>query len=467
MANFHSALAQTSGKYSDADIQAVESHVIRSMESLGTPGVAVALIDNGEIVYMGTFGVIDIAGTSPVTRQTPFQIGSLSKSFTARAILQLAAEDKIDLVAPIASYLPTFRTRNKIQSDLITVNQVLSHTSGISTLDGNRHQMTQYNADDALSFALSKLETVDLKYAPGSTFEYSNANFVVAAALLEEIERARFEVILKERVLQPLGMENSYVRQRPLQSAPPAIGHARLWGSTKPTPHIMSRMNIGGGGVTASIEDMGRYMLSVIGSDRFRAGNSKLASDSPSAIYSYGWFVERELDPILVSHGGLNPGFSAAAAFEPETGKGFVLLTNQSGTLKGEIRNGVEDIMRGFSPRPATPSRFAYASAVFAVILPAFLLIGALLSIKRINKMRSRDPQERSPVWKIGLLITILTGLIWACLFAIPQSFGATFRSAFMFQPDVIGGLGVSALICFAWIIARLIFAVRQRTRKT
>ena len=179
-------------------IARIDAYVERSADHLNLPGVAYALIEDGRAVHGSALGRAAPGGV-PVSLDTPFELGSVSKSFSAVVLLQLQAEGLVNLDAPVVRYVPAFSTQRRAQSDKITVRHLLSHRSGLSTLDGNRYQHTIYRGDDAPGRAVAKLAKVKLHFEPGEGFTYSNANFALAALVIERGAGQSFEDVLRER----------------------------------------------------------------------------------------------------------------------------------------------------------------------------------------------------------------------------------------------------------------------------
>ena len=155
----------------ETDFAAVDAYVTEQMNNLGIPGMALGIVRGGQITHVQGFGVADSSGRA-VTPQTPFYIGSVTKSFTALAVMQLVEAGKIDLDAPVQTYLPWFELADKEASAKITVRNLLNQTTGISEKDGNRVWSTQ----QALEEYVRRLGTIQLTQPVGTTFQYSNTN---------------------------------------------------------------------------------------------------------------------------------------------------------------------------------------------------------------------------------------------------------------------------------------------------
>src|SRR6266567_6127103 len=166
------------------DIASIDAYISAQMQANHIPGMALGLVHNDQVVHLRGFGRADQSGRV-VTPQTPFLIGSLTKSFTAMAIMQLVEAGKIDLDAPVQRYLPWFRVADLTASASITVRHLLSHTSGISRYVGRVQFASNGNA--TADQRVRELAAVDLTHPPGEVFQYSNSNYVVLGLLIQVV----------------------------------------------------------------------------------------------------------------------------------------------------------------------------------------------------------------------------------------------------------------------------------------
>jgi CubicO group peptidase (beta-lactamase class C family) len=459
-----SASAQTARQTLPSS-EEVDAYIQQGMQQLKIPGAAVALIADGEITHLNGFGYLDSAGAR-VTPQTPFQLGSVSKSFNALVILQLNAEGKLSLDSPVKNYIPYFRTHDKSASDQITVRHLLNHRSGITTLDGNRRQTTTYRGKDAAERAVRNLKNARLHATPGNRFQYSNANYAILADLIEIVEHAPYEQVLEARIFSKLGMKNSFVQIPTKATARPAIGHTQWFGRTVKRDFIAGRMMMGPGGVTASAEDLATYLVAVTENDpRIIPDKLAAALANPESRYEFAWEFEIMNDQRVIFHGGLNPGFWTMVRYKPETRQGALVLTNMSGSLEGSLVYGATDFALGLQPEKITPSNSVKQRLWGSLGLTVFLVIGALLSLRNLIK-HTPNPASRSVVIKwvwISVPSLFLVGLSYVFVFVVPQMSGVTLMSARIFYPDLGFLLIVSAGASILWAMARTIRLVRPQ----
>src|SRR5215204_4567862 len=188
------------------NFDAIDSYVGERLDELRMPGAALGIVEDGEIVHIQTFGDADDDGTA-VAANTPFKIGSLSKSFTALAVIQLVEEGKIQLDAPVQQYLPEFRVADLEASKRITVRHLLNQVSGIPTSAGMDYMYRTDKADDALEREVAKSSYVKLTHDPGTKWQYSNRNYTTLGLLIKVASGLSYEGYIQEHVLGPLAMK--------------------------------------------------------------------------------------------------------------------------------------------------------------------------------------------------------------------------------------------------------------------
>ena len=163
----------------------IDDFITTEMPISGTPGLAYAVVEDG-VIHADARGEMRIGSGRKLTPDTPFVLGSISKSFTAMAVMQLVEAGKVDLDTGISHYLDAFSGR---PSGAITIRQLLSHTSGYSTLQGNQTPTDLTQSKDALSRQVNRIAQWTPAYEPGDKWEYSNANYQILGALIEAVER--------------------------------------------------------------------------------------------------------------------------------------------------------------------------------------------------------------------------------------------------------------------------------------
>ncbi len=202
------------------------------MPASGVPGLAYAVVVDGEITSVGARGVVKIGGDIEVTPDTPFVIGSISKSFTALAVMQLVEAGEVDLDTEVSQYLDGFSGR---PAGAITIRQLLSHTSGFSTLQGNTSHTDATSGKDDLERSVDGLAEVTPAYEPGERWEYSNTNYQILGRLIEVVSGQEYQAYVTANILEPVGMEHSFVADGEVHESM-ATGHTSWFATKRPLP---------------------------------------------------------------------------------------------------------------------------------------------------------------------------------------------------------------------------------------
>ena len=218
-----------SAQTSSPDVARIDALITSHMQADHIPGVAVVIVNGSQVIHQRGFGIADSTGRA-VTPQTPFLLGSITKSFTALAIMQLVEADKIDLDAPVQLYLPWFHVADRNASTQITVRNLMNHTSGMPTGAGE----TAALRTETMEQFVRSLGTVELTSPVGKTFQYCNANYITLGLLIQTVSGQEYGTYIQRNILTPLGMQHSYVSVPQAQRHGLAQGYHWLFGM--PTP---------------------------------------------------------------------------------------------------------------------------------------------------------------------------------------------------------------------------------------
>jgi len=459
-------MAVQQGAGDDFDVTAFDAAVENMREDAGAPGMAVAVLRNGQTLHAKGYGIAGPDGR-PVTTQTTFQTGSITKSFVALVILQMASEGKLDLDDPIVRHVPTFRTASKPQSDRITIDHLVTHHSGLATLDGNRANAVDPSLSGPAA-AVAELAGVQLFAEPGETFQYSNANYVLLSHLIEVLDDQTFEQALQARIFEPLGMTNSFVQVPPSDAIAVATGY-RLWFGAprpwQPEPDVEpDRRMIGAGGVSASIEEMARFVEAVRTRDPriVPEGADRLLLIKPFYEqwgYAYGWYTDSAGEEPVFEHSGFTPGFLTLATMVPAKGEVVVVLTNMSGLAHGDLPRAVTNAALGWDPVPAAAPIGARIAIWSAVTAPLGLL---MLLYKTGRRLFYRRQPMRPWVRRlnVGAVLGLVAG-VYVVFVGFQTTIGVSFPTGYAFFPDLTAT--TVAAMAFALLLAtgRLALVIR------
>jgi CubicO group peptidase (beta-lactamase class C family) len=321
------------------------------MTEQGVPGLAVALVDADQALWIEGFGHLDGPDSAPVTPDTIFSVQSMSKLFTATAVMQAVADGRLDLDEPITAYLPDFTVHSAFEEHperKITLRTLLSHTAGFTheAPIGNNNELDPGDFDAHVR----SISDTWLRFPVGSGYAYSNLGIDLAGYILERGDGKPFADVMRDSLLAPLGLDRSTFDRAVIRSADDrAVGHVDLY----PEPPLDVPMTAAGG-LYASAADLDRFLRFQL-DDGSIDGRAVLDPEwmaemrtvqGPRAGEPAGWGLgvvshrwnRFEQRPDLFDHGGGGYGFLADLWWSPPLGIGIAVLTNsQDHQLQGDL----------------------------------------------------------------------------------------------------------------------------------
>ncbi len=292
------------------------------------PGIAVAVVLHGAIVYEGGFGEADVSEHIPVTAHTPFSIGSLTKQFTAAAILLLVQERRVALDDPLSKYVPSLPNASRM-----TIRMLLNQTSGLHNypLLSEHAWPTQGHIPLAKIVAILATDPTDFK--PGTKLAYSNANYAALAAVVEKAGGEPFGAFLEKHIFGPLDMKDSGFGYAAQRRGNLAVGYAN---GAAERPALGLDLYSGACGIVASADDLARWDISLMRASLLpqpmiaQMWNTGRLIGGQSVPYGMGWVPATVDGTREVWHNGLAPGVGGYCynAIFPDRGLAVVVLTN-------------------------------------------------------------------------------------------------------------------------------------------
>ncbi|HEY6554006.1 MAG TPA: serine hydrolase, partial [Vicinamibacteria bacterium] len=346
------------------ELEGYDQLVQGMIDAWKVPGLAVAIVKDGEVIYEKGFGYRDTEKKLPVTPDTVFAIGSASKAFTTFVMGTLVDEGKLDWDKPVGTFLPGFRLHDRVATEQLTPRDMVSHRSGLP-----RHDLSWYNATELSRKELvERLPYMEPTYPLRSRWQYNNFMFLTAGYLVEQVTGKSWEDNVRERIFQPLGMTNSNFSVHDSRKAPDfALPYREDDEKVELTP-FREITNMGpAGSINSSIRDMAKWVQVHLGDGK--AGGRQLIGPatlidihSPHMVltetperpelsqpsYGLAWFIDTYRGHQRVAHGGNIDGFSALVALLPNDDLGMVILTNKDGTGVPEllVRHTVDRLLK-------------------------------------------------------------------------------------------------------------------------
>ncbi len=460
------------------EFDVVDSFVQQRMKEVGVPGVAVAIVKEGKIVYTKGYG--ESSPGVPITPQTPFLLASLTKSFTALSVMQLVEEGRIDLDTPITRYLPQLNFADEA-SGKITVRQLLNHTSGFSTLSGRKHFFSRDVGQEALERSVRDHSAERLTALPGKKFQYSNVNFNMASLIVAKVSGQTFEQYIRERIYAPLQMTSSFTNEADAQTHGLTIGYRFWFGIPIAANDIpYSHTGLGSGGLLSSAEDLARYTLANLGDESgqvlSQTGFAEIHKPGVHIVrdihYGLGWLVSKKPDGLVIWHRGDMECVHTDIMMAPDEKIGVDTLMNVNSPSKGtqliNIAEGVFGLARGKDPNMVSDD--PVPTIVMFTILAIFI-IQVVWGCRFILKLRrwQRQPETKPRRWRIliGVIFSVVLNLTIAIaiFMVLPAVFETPYSSIYLFMPDAFVITALSGGFALLWGVARNFLAFRQVTK--
>ena len=470
------------GRPSGQEFAAIERFVQHEMAAQRIPGLALGIVKGDRTVYLRGFGKAEDSGR-PVTPKTPFIIGSVSKSFTALAIMQLVEARKVELDAPVQRYLPWFRIADERASAEIAVRHLLNQTSGLSTKTGRSFQGNGDITDAALEKTVRKLRSVELTAPVGKTYQYSTVNYAVLGLIVQTVAGRSYENYVQTQILDPLQMRGSFTSAAEAEHHGLATGYRYWFGRPRAADVPYNRGLIPAGYLISDAEDMSHYLLAQLNDGRYRSASAlspggmdelhRPAAQTPKTGTSYGmgWFVGPINGIPAIHHQGETFTFHANAVLVPRSRTGVIVLMNAENSVDlflngrmGSISEGVTSLLEGRDPAPPPSS--------IATLLVYALLFGVVvLQMRGIVRWvaglrRGRLPRGRvRPRLRIALSLVLSLGWAVLILVLVPKQLGLPLLVAAQGLPDLAYILLISGVLALCWGMVRTAWAYRTLRR--
>ena len=329
------------GRVIDATaLAAIDTTVGAEMERTRQPGVAIGVTDRDGTLAVRTYGFAEVASRRPVEPDTLFETGSIGKSFTAIALLQLVDEGRFDLDEPVARYLPWLEIGQREGDPPITARHLLTHTAGI---------VTGIDATPEAAFQAWSLRDLSTHSGPGERFHYSNVGYKVLGLVLEAVTGTPYREIVEQRLLIPLGMRATVPAVTHEVRARLAVGYAYLHddrigypgAAVAPAPWLQTET--ADGSIASSASDMCAFVRMLLregegpdghllSPEAFAQMTTAHVRDTAGTQYGYGLAIQEIAGRRLVGHRGGMVGYLAAMETDPAAGLGAIVLQNGVGT---------------------------------------------------------------------------------------------------------------------------------------
>ncbi|MBA2306404.1 MAG: serine hydrolase [Acidobacteria bacterium] len=357
------------GSAAAAALEGFDEFVRSAMKSWGVPGLAVAIVKDGQVVLAKGYGLRNIQANLPVSTDTIFAIGSSTKAFTTMAMGILVEEGKLAWDEPVTTYLPKFALKDDVAGKQMTPRDLVTHRSGLP-----RHDLVWYNAKLTRSELVARLPYLEPNEGFREKFQYQNLMFLTAGHLTAEVAGTSWEDVIRTRILEPIGMKNSNFAVSESQKGRDFATPYTLEDKTAlDIPFRVIDAMGPAGSINSSVNDMSKWLQlnlgrGTVGGKRIVAARQVQDMHRPQMViqtfpglfedpevqqpaYGLGWIIESYRGKKRVHHGGAIDGFIAQVSMLPDEGVGVVVLANLNGTpLPDIVARHASDRVLGLEP---------------------------------------------------------------------------------------------------------------------
>jgi CubicO group peptidase (beta-lactamase class C family) len=285
------------------------------------PGCVILIAKKGKIIYEKAFGSADLELKVPMRPDMVFRLGSITKQYTAIAILQLVDQGKISLQDSIQKFIKDFPSAGHP----LTLEHLLTHTSGIIDYQSlDVHIPFSYRIDFPPKLIIDSLENHPLEFIPGSKYSYSNSNFFLLGYIIEIVSGKSYAEYMQDNIFTPLGLSNTYYDDQTRIILERARGYKKEGNNYKNADYIGMSQAYAAGALLSNVEDMFKWHLALYAYKSVKEKTLKKAftayklSDDRISKYGYGWFIDPTQGIHSIEHGGIIDGFRSNEMYLPD-----------------------------------------------------------------------------------------------------------------------------------------------------
>lgn len=387
-------------------IQKIEQFVEDQRKISKIPGISVVIVEKGETVYQNGFGYADVQKKAPVTSNTLFEIASVTKAFTALAILQLEKEGLLNQYDDVRKYIPWLELKYKGEIQTITINQLLHHTSGIAS--NSMVNIPESNAENAIELTVKTLINKELNRKPGSSFEYATINYDILGLILEKVTKQPYEMYIKQQILEPIGMNESFVGLHQVNSDELATGYKIGFMSAQKYIPPFYRGNGPAGYIISNSDDIAKWMMLQLGSNQSNIIGKEIIQQShvpdqsvkpfdQNTYYASGWGIMNKGDQQNILHAGENPTFSSYIVMQPEEKLGVAILSNMKSTFTTAIGQGVIDLWQGNNVNIQHTDSYQKMDQILTIVCIVVFSLGVVFILFSLRLLMKINKKQR--IW--------------------------------------------------------------------
>jgi len=319
---------------------ALQDEIVRRLDTALTrryppdqPGAAIIVVRNGHTIFRKAYGLADVSKQLPMTPDMSLRLGSVTKQFTAAAILLLAEQGKLTLSDDIRKFLPEF----PVEKGRITVEHLLTHTSGIVSYTAMRGFRARSAIEMSAADMIAHFKDEPKLFEAGTHYAYSNSNYFLLGAIIEQVSGLAYDDFVAQNIFIPLGMNDTAVEGHERSARRHVQGYEQSGQGFVPSRVISMSQAYAAGAMVSTVDDLKRWEAVIAGTRLLAEASWEKAftpftlSDGRVTKYGYGWEIGKLSGLKIISHGGYVDGFNAGVLRIPELKLYVAVLSNTGG----------------------------------------------------------------------------------------------------------------------------------------
>jgi len=326
------AAGQVSGPVSEKDLASQIDKLLSGVYKPDGPGASILVKKQGKVIWRKGYGLANLELNVPVEPDMIFRLGSITKQFTAVAVLMLAEEGKLSLQDEITKFLPDYPTQGR----KITVEHLLTHTSGVKSYTDLPEWLPLQRKDMTVGEIIDLFKNQPTEFAPGERWKYSNSGYILLGAIIEKASGKTYADFVEQRIFGPLGMKSTCYDSTSRIIRRRASGYAKGNAGFENAPYMSMSQPYAAGSLASSVDDLATWTESLLAGKLVkketleRAFTSYKLKDGQDTKYGYGWCISDYEGHRLIEHGGGIHGFLSHALFFPEDQVFVAMLANST-----------------------------------------------------------------------------------------------------------------------------------------
>jgi CubicO group peptidase (beta-lactamase class C family) len=360
--------------------------LVEAYRKIGQFNGSVLVAEKGAVVFKKGYGLAQMEWGIPNASDTRFRLGSITKQFTATLVLRQVEQGRLRLDGKLSDDLPDYR---KDTGQKVTIHHLLTHTSGIPSYTDSASFFPEVSRDPyAVDEFVKKFCSGDLEFEPGSKFHYDNSGYFLLGALLEKVSGRTYEQLLREEILDPLGMKDTGYDRGETILPRRAAGYENDLGGYRNAAYLDMSLPYAAGALYSTVEDLYRWDQALYGTAVLSEASKERMFTPFLEGYAYGWNVrtipegEPEAGRKEIGHGGGINGFNTLIRRVPDDRSLIVLLNNTGATALGAIARGIREVLAGREPAPPK-------QGIAEAIAPVLLEQGAAAAVERYRTLKT------------------------------------------------------------------------------